>query len=30
HDMIKSDALKCLATLCIGGGHVVALSVERA
>lgn len=30
HEMIKRDARKGLATLCIGGGQGVALAVERA
>ncbi|WP_053160355.1 acetyl-CoA C-acetyltransferase [Pseudomonas sp. P1.8] len=30
HEMIKSDAKKGLATLCIGGGQGVALALERA
>ncbi|WP_060478517.1 MULTISPECIES: acetyl-CoA C-acetyltransferase [Pseudomonas] len=29
HEMIKRDAKKGLATLCIGGGHGVALAIER-
>jgi len=29
HEMIKRDAKKGLATLCIGGGQVVALAIER-
>jgi len=29
HEMIKRDAQKGLATLCIGGGMGVALAVER-
>ena len=29
HEMIKRDARKGLATLCIGGGQGVALAVER-
>ena len=29
HEMIKRDAKKGLATLCIGGGQGVALAVER-
>ena len=29
HEMIKQDANKGLATLCIGGGMGVALAVER-
>jgi acetyl-CoA C-acetyltransferase len=30
HEMIKRDAKKGLATLCIGGGQGVALALERA
>jgi acetyl-CoA C-acetyltransferase len=30
HEMIKRDAKKGLATLCIGGGQGVALAIERA
>jgi acetyl-CoA C-acetyltransferase len=30
HEMIKQDAKKGLATLCIGGGQGVALAIERA
>ncbi len=30
HEMIKRDAQKGLATLCIGGGQGVALAIERA
>ncbi|WP_212624948.1 acetyl-CoA C-acetyltransferase [Pseudomonas sp. PP3] len=30
HEMLKRDAKKCLATLCIGGGQGVALALERA
>ncbi len=29
HEMIKRDAKKGLATLCIGGGQSVALAIER-
>ncbi|MNP04512.1 Acetyl-CoA acetyltransferase [compost metagenome] len=29
HEMIKRDAKKGLATLCIGGGQGVALAIER-
>ncbi|MNR50126.1 hypothetical protein BIW19_21460 [Pseudomonas putida] len=29
HEMIKRDARKGLATLCIGGGQGVALAIER-
>jgi acetyl-CoA C-acetyltransferase len=29
HEMIKRDAKKGIATLCIGGGMGVALAVER-
>ncbi|MFS1291114.1 hypothetical protein ACLRDI_29805, partial [Pseudomonas piscis] len=29
HEMIKRDAHKGLATLCIGGGQGVALAIER-
>ena len=29
HEMIKRDAKKGLATLCIGGGMGIALTVER-
>jgi acetyl-CoA C-acetyltransferase len=29
HEMIKRDAKKGLATLCIGGGQGVALALER-
>ncbi len=29
HEMLKRDAKKGLATLCIGGGMGVALTVER-
>ena len=29
HEMIKRDAIQGLATLCIGGGHGVALAIER-
>ncbi|MNT87046.1 Acetyl-CoA acetyltransferase [compost metagenome] len=29
HEMIKRDAKKGLATLCIGGGMGVALAIER-
>ncbi|MCH5760470.1 hypothetical protein MMB26_30215, partial [Salmonella enterica] len=29
HEMVKRDARKGLATLCIGGGQGVALTIER-
>nr|MBO2511993.1 hypothetical protein [Gammaproteobacteria bacterium] len=29
HEMLKRDAKKGLATLCIGGGQGVALAIER-
>ncbi|WP_324729199.1 hypothetical protein, partial [Pseudomonas chlororaphis] len=29
HEMLKRDARKGLATLCIGGGQGVALAIER-